>query len=50
MQKEAQPSIECIEHTFQKPTFLFKITFLLILCNIQIFWDTDFWLFIICEP
>ncbi len=23
---------------------------LLILCNIQIFWDTEFWVFIICKP
>ncbi len=23
---------------------------LLILCNILIFWDTEFWVFIICKP
>ncbi len=31
-------------------TFLFKIKKLLILCNILIFWDTEFWVFIICNP
>ncbi len=31
--------------------FLFKISiFLLIMCNFQIFWDTEFWVFIICKP
>ncbi len=38
------------EHTFQKPDISVYIFFLLILCNIQIFWDTELWVFIICEP
>ncbi len=29
--------------------FWLKYTFLWILCNIQIFWDTKFWVFIICS-
>ncbi len=33
------------EHTFQKPVILF----LLILCNIHIFWDTELWVFMICK-
>ncbi len=51
--KEAQPSIECIEINilfFRSLTFLFKMFFfLLILCNIKFFWDTEFWVFIICK-
>ncbi len=50
--KGAQPSIECIEMNIHSRslTFLFKISFfLLILCNIQIFWDSEFWVFIICK-
>ncbi len=39
MQKEAQPSIECIEMNI-----LFRsLAFLMTLCNILIFWDTEFW-------
>ncbi len=39
------------EHTFQKPDIsVKKYTFLLILCNINIFWDTEFGVFIICKP
>ncbi len=34
------------EHTFRSLTS----DFLLILCNNQIFWDTEFWVFIICKP
>ncbi len=48
--KGGQPNIECIEMNilFRSLTFLFKISFfLLILCNILIFWDTEFWVFII---
>ncbi len=30
--------------------FCLKYHFFLILCNIQIFWDTEFWVFIICKP
>ncbi len=30
--------------------FCLKYPFLLILCNIQIFWDTEFGVFIICKP
>ncbi len=30
--------------------FFLKHPFLLIICNIQIFWDTEFWVFIICKP
>ncbi len=42
----------CIEMNilFKSMTFLFKIYFLLILCNILIFWDTEFRVFIICKP
>ncbi len=29
--------------------FYLKYAFLLILCNIPIFWDTEFWVFIICK-
>ncbi len=45
MQKEDQPSIECIEMNilFRNLTFLFKISFLLILCNILLS-------YIICKP
>ncbi len=53
VQKEAQPNIECIEINilFRSLTFLFKISFfLLILCKTKIFWDTGFWVFIICNP
>ncbi len=42
MQKEAQ--------NFQKPDICLKYPFLLILCNILIFWDTEFWVFIIFKP
>ncbi len=48
-----RPNQECIEMNilFRSLTFLFKISFfLLILCNIKIFWDTEFWVFIICKP
>ncbi len=39
------------KHTFQRPNISVKnILFLLILCNILIFWDTEFWVFIICKP
>ncbi len=42
------------EHTFQKPDisvfYWFISPFLLILCNIIIFWDTKFGVFIICKP
>ncbi len=38
------------EPTFQNPDIsVKKYTFLLILCNINIFWDTEFWVFIICK-
>ncbi len=38
-------------HTFQKAEIsVWNIFFLLILCNILIFWDTEFWVFIICKP
>ncbi len=30
--------------------FCLKYPFLLIFCNIQIFWDTELWVFIICKP
>ncbi len=29
--------------------FCLKYPFLLVLCNIHIFWDTEFWVFIICN-
>ncbi len=35
---------------FRSMRFLFKYTFLLILCNILIFWDTETWVFIIYKP
>ncbi len=40
---------------FMKMTFFYLdpyilLIFLLILCNIQIFRDTEFWVFIICKP
>ncbi len=38
------------EHTIQKPDICLKYPFLLILCTILIFWDTEFWVFIICKP
>ncbi len=39
------------EHNFQKPAISIQnILFLLILWNIQIFWDTEFGVFIICKP
>ncbi len=53
MQKKAQPNIECIEMNilFQKPDILcLKYPFLLILCNILIFWDTEFGVFMIYKP
>ncbi len=46
--------IECIEMNtlFRSLTFLFKIFFLnnFYSSDIQIFWDTEFWVFIICKP
>ncbi len=53
MQKDTQQSIERIEMNILNRSliFLFKISFyLLILCNIQIFWDTEFGVFILCKP
>ncbi len=45
------PRIECIEMNFSEAWhFCLKYHFLLILCNITIFWDTEFWVFIICKP
>ncbi len=43
--KEAQSSIECIEMNilFKAWHFCLKYHFLVILCNIKIFWDTEFW-------
>ncbi len=40
------------EHTFQKPDISVEniLRFLLVLCNIQIFWDTEFWVLIIWKP
>ncbi len=44
-------SVHRNEHTFQKPDIsVYNILLLLISCNIQIFWDNEFWLFIICKP
>ncbi len=54
MQKEAKPSIEYIysKWTYFSEAwhFCFKYYLLLILCNLQIFWDTLFGVFIICKP
>ncbi len=38
------------EHIFQKPDISKYHFFILILCNIHIFWDTEFWVFINCKP
>ncbi len=35
---------------FRSLTFLFKmVLFCIILCHIKIFWDTEFWVFIVCK-
>ncbi len=51
--KGAQPSIEWIEMNILSEAWHFCLKYpflLLILCNIQILWDTEFWFFIMCNP